>query len=84
MSALETSIRKLSRAIAEATGTGPDLVLIGGTVPDVGLPNVSAPSDIVDGEESAADIITGPRTACILSVDSATVIEDAREWLDAA
>jgi hypothetical protein len=84
MSALETSIRHLSRDIAQATGMGPDLVLVGGTVPDVGLQNVSAPSDIVNGEESTADIIDGPQSPYILSVDSATVAEDAREWLDAA
>ncbi len=84
MSALETSIRTLSRFIAESTGMGPDIVLVGGTVPDVELKNVSAPSDIVDGEGSAADIITGPRIPYILSVDSATAIEEAKEWLNAA
>jgi hypothetical protein len=63
---------------------GPDLVLVGGTVPDVGLQNVSAPSDIVNGEESTADIIDGPQSPYILSVDSATAVEDAKEWLDAA
>jgi hypothetical protein len=84
MSALESSIRNLARSIAEETGMGPDIVLVGGTVPDVDLKNVSAPSDIVDGEGSAVDIIAGPRIPYILSVDSATAIEEAKEWLSAA
>jgi hypothetical protein len=40
------------------------------------------PSDIVDGEEGVADIITGPRAPRVLSVESGTVIEDAKEWLN--
>jgi hypothetical protein len=83
MSALETSIRNLSRAIAEDTGMGPDIVLVGSVIPDVPLGSVSAPSDIVDGEEAAADIITGPGSPYILSVDSGTAVEDAKEWLNA-
>ena len=83
MSALETSIRSLSRAITEETGMGPDIVLVGSVIPDVPPESVSAPSDIVDGEESVADIITGPRSPCVLSVDSGSVIEDAKEWLNA-
>jgi hypothetical protein len=83
MSALEAAIRNLSRAIREETGMGPDIVLVGSVIPDVHLGNVSAPSDIVDGEENVADIITGPRSPCILSVDDGTVIEDAKEWLNA-
>jgi len=83
MSALETSIRSLARAIAEDTGIGPDIVLVGSVIPDVPLDSVSAPSDIVDGEETVADIITGPGSPCILLVDSRTAIEDAKEWLNA-
>jgi hypothetical protein len=83
MSALETSIRSLSRAITEEIGMGPDIVLVGSVIPDVPPESVSAPSDIVDGEESVADIITGPGSPRVLSVDSGTVIEDAKEWLNA-
>jgi hypothetical protein len=83
MSALETSIRSLSRAITEEIGIGPDIVLVGSVIPDVLPESVSAPSDIVDGEESVGDIITGPRSPCILSVDGGTAIEDAKEWLNA-
>ena len=82
MSALETSIRSLSRAITEETGMGPDIVLVGSVIPDVPLESVSAPFDIVDGEESVHDIITGPRSPRVLSVDSGTVIEDAKELLN--
>jgi hypothetical protein len=63
---------------------GPDIVLVGSVIPDVLPESVSAPSDIVDGEESVGDIITGPRSPCILSVHSGTAIEDAKEWLNAA
>ena len=82
MSALETSIRSLSRAITEEIGVGPDIVLVGSVIPDVPPESLSAPSDIVDGEEGVADIITGPRAPRVLSVESGTVIEDAKEWLN--
>jgi hypothetical protein len=84
MSALETSIRSLSRAITEETGMGPDIVLVGSVLPDVPTESVSAPSDIVDGEESVIDIIAGPRNPCVLLVDSGTATEDAKGWLNAA
>jgi hypothetical protein len=82
MSALEAAIRSLSRAMREETGMGPDIVLVGSVIPDVPLESVSAPFDIVDGEESVHDIITGPRSPRVLSVDSGTVIEDAKELLN--
>jgi hypothetical protein len=53
-------------------------------LPDVPTESVSAPSDIVDGEESVIDIIAGPRNPCVLLVDSGTAIEDAKGWLNAA
>ena len=82
MSALEAAIRSLSRAMREETGMGPDIVLVGSVIPDVPPERVSAPLDIVEGEESVPDIITGPRSPRVLSVDSGTVIKDAKEWLD--
>lgn len=56
--ALEPKIRALSAAIAEASGGGPDVVLIGGVL--AGPIDTTPPSDIIAGEPTA-DLIGGPQ-----------------------
>ncbi|KAB2770264.1 hypothetical protein F9K84_05825 [Brucella anthropi] len=82
IAALETSIRAVSRDLAELTGNGPDLVLVGGVIPELHSPS-AAPVDIIDGDD-VEDIITGPRKPLILAIDEGNVIESARRWFDAA
>jgi len=77
------AVGSLIAAFANAAVLKLAFVLVGSVTSDVPPESVSAPSDIVDGEESVADIITGPRSPCVLSVDSGSVIEYAKEWLNA-
>lgn len=82
LSALDPSITALSKELSETTGSGPDLVLVGGTLPEPLAASV-VPGDIVDGDE-IEDIVTGPIKPRVLVIDGENVVNEAREFLNAA
>jgi hypothetical protein len=81
LSALDPAITALSKEISEATGNGPDLILVGGALPDASVPSI-VPGDIVEGDE-IEDIVTGPTKPKVLVIDGQNVVNEARDFLNA-
>ena len=80
LGALESAIKDMCREIGESSVAPPDVVLVGGVVPDVAPTNAAAPLDIVEGDE-AGDIISGPQTPLVVIAESAAAVTQMEEWL---
>ncbi len=81
VTALETSIRAVSKEIAEISGTAPDVILLGGVVGDSSLVQDVLPTDILEGEE-ISDIVSGPPESLILVSENPQTPGRMKEWLD--
>ncbi len=79
--ALESNLRYICRNIREGSLSGPDIVLIGGTIPEPAV--VAAPVDIV-ADEKKDDIISGPTEPLILVAHAADLVAQAERFLNGA
>ncbi len=81
VAALESNLRHICRGISEASFSGPDIVLIGGTMPEPAV--VAAHVDIV-ADEKKDDIISGPTEPLILVANAADLVAQAEQFLNGA
>jgi hypothetical protein len=79
--ALESKLRHICKGISEASLSGPDIVLIGGTMPEPAV--VPSHVDIV-ADEKKDDIIAGSTEPLILVTDAADLVAQAEQFLNAA
>ncbi len=81
LAALESNLRHICRSISEVSLSGPDIVLIGGTMAEPAV--VAAHVDIV-ADEKKDDIISGPTKPLILITNAADLVAQAEQFLNAA
>jgi hypothetical protein len=81
VAALETAMRHICKEIGEGSHSAPDIVLLGGIVPDPAA--AAAPLDIVSGDDQE-DIISGPRTPLVINVDEPNAVGRVETWLNVA
>ena len=81
LAALESNLRHICRSISEVSLSGPDIVLIGGTMAEPA--DVAAHVDIV-ADEKKDDIISGPTKPLILITNAADLVAQAEQFLNAA
>jgi SIR2-like domain len=79
LAALEPNMRHICSCISEGSPSGPDIVLVAGTMPD------TAPIDHVDiiADEDRDDLIGHPGLPAIFLTSAANIVNQVEHWLNA-
>jgi hypothetical protein len=80
LAALEPSVRHICNSVSEGSPSGPDIVLVAGTIPD---PAPTNPVDII-ADDDRDDLIGHSTLPAIFSTNAADMLVEMEQWFHAA